>query len=214
MKRFTNYFDFPECGKLLNIHDSYEGSYWSNARLVKLGNKRNPEVVIKGQHHGNMLYLYFEIQDSTLKQAEDSLTICIDSSKKIQPGPKNILLGYELTFNETAGRLTYKECDNNNKIWIEKSFKPPYFDCEIKKDPHHSYWSAMVQINFEDLKSLDINPDSFGLYIKVLDFNSANKPVDYYYPVTAHRDDKNPDYIPPHEQWAIGRFLKKQAVDK
>jgi len=214
MSSKKNYFDFPECGDSIDIHEDYNSYKWNKASLIKLGSNRNPKVVVKGQYHENELYLDFEIQDNSLRIAEDSLTICIDSSRAIQPSPENVLLGYELTFGDEGRRLTCIECDNSNYVWKEQRPAPSYIDWEITKDALHCYWNTIVKINFEGLIPLDINPDSFGLYIKVLDYNGAIKPANYYYPEAAHGDVNNPDYIPPHEQWAIGRFLKKHAEDK
>lgn len=210
------YFDFPPIDKAINIHGSFDKAEWKKANSLKLGGNGKAKVIIKGQHFNDILYVHFEIDDNTLRKEEDSLTICIDSKKAVKPSPENILIGCEFTFDENGSILTYLECDNDDNIWKVFSPDSEYIKSEIKTDSSNSYWSGMIQINFVDLKEqYGINPDSFGLYIKVLDYDGReNNPAPYYWPITAYYDDSYPYRIPPHEQWAIGRFVNLTKIKK
>jgi len=34
----------------------------------------------------------------------------------------------------------------------------------------------------------------------------------HYWPISVDNEEENPDYIPPHEQWAFGKFMKNSKI--
>ena len=202
-----NFFYIPENKKVIDILAPYNMDDWRKSNLIKFGGNDTLKVKVKSQHNGDTLYMYFEITDEQLINGDDSITICINSNNKSEPSPENVLLRYELTLDDETGRLFYFECNNDEYNWGEQLPVPDYIECNVNKDSFHSIWTAAIKIDFACLKLYGINPQSFGLYIKVLDFKGVGSPLNHYWPVTAMEKRKDPYYIPPYEQWAIGRFV-------
>jgi hypothetical protein len=213
MCRFIKRFNFPAKSSPINIHKEFDTDDWKNAKSIKFG-KGNPVATVLGQHYGNILYLAFNVEDKSLRQ-KDTVIICINSNKTAEPGKEDIQLRYEFKLGEGdgEGHSFYSKYDNEKEEWGDfQSPAPNYVSNWIYGHKRDNNWEAVIQIDFSDPTLSSINPKSFGLYFHVLDYNGIGPPAHYGWPISVEEETENSDYIPPHKQWAIGRFVKKYKL--
>lgn len=206
------HFYFPENGNSLNIQDQFDSTDWKKANSIELGNNGNLKVKVSGQHHNNLLYLAFRIDDLSLINSKDRLSICIAPQNISNPAPENVALRYDFTFNDDAGRLICYQSDNEEYVWQNHLPVPAYIEYKLEKDELLDYWSAVIQIDFTNLKLTGIDPKSFALYLKILDYINAYDFTSHSWPTAVDEDQDNPYYIPPFELWGIGSFITNSKL--
>lgn len=212
MDHHKAHFYFPENGSSINIQEQFDATDWKKANSIELGNNGNLKVKVTGQHHNNLLYLAFRIDDQSLINDRDRLSICIAPQNISHPAPENVALRYDFTFDDAEGRLFFYQCNNEEYVWQNHFPVPAYIEYKLEKDELLDYWSAVIQIDFTELELSGINPKAFALYLKILDYTGAYDFTPHSWPATVDEDQDNPYYVPPLELWGIGCFINNSKL--
>lgn len=215
MNYIQKHIYFPDCGNLISIDGGFDGAAWKKAIPLNFGGEK---VKGLGQYHNDHLYLYFKIQDNSLLDLDDKLFICVDLNDAIGANPGNGLVWYTFAFENSDGHSFYSDKKYEDEQWGNFQSPAPYYVRSwIHKDELFNYWEAVVDIDFNSItisgsELIGIHPQSFGLYLKVVDYTTDHDFTPAAWPIDNVEDGEDPYFIAPQTQWAEGRFLKRSTT--
>ena len=220
MDTYSNYFNFPEIEYEIDLNKNPDNNgFWNKAKPIPIGSPGpagEPKVTIRGQHHHHDLYLAIHVDDNKPWAGKDRLTLCFESNAECGINRGKVLLRYDFIVCGNECQSLYSESYDNANSWIFIcSPAPDYIQGALYQDEKLCYWEMVVKINFNFLKKMwKINPDSFGMYVQILDYIGKFKFIRYGFPEIAIGDKNVVDFIPASEQWARGCLVELPVVSR
>ncbi|MFZ5518984.1 MAG: hypothetical protein ACOY90_20295 [Candidatus Zhuqueibacterota bacterium] len=221
-KSSSDCFFIPQNTSIIEIPKEFGGDAWKNANWFTFGTTGHPEVDVLGKYQLDSeskvesLFLAFHIRHDAIPHENDMLTICFDPDNTGIPSAGNVLTRYDIFPHPL--QTSYSYCRETNSsgdlMWKAPDQVPPpdFIQTIANWDIVNNTWQAEITI---DCQAFDLTGDevgSFGLYFQVLDFiNDDYTFARYHWPVSAHADEADPDYIPPATEWARGHFINSSS---